>query len=201
MKAPQFPLRGPDNVLEHGTLGEETYQATQFQEGVKEKVIAHHKPQSEAGRGPQSRKLDYTVESNEVEELDARLKSQDKKWSPTSQGQSTVDDEISGSLDSEAMQTSGLNKMQEKDQEKEASHEEKPISAPEVNGRQHLPVQGGADPEGSRRRRTSGKPFSTSSLESCDNPEPSKSGFAAFWERLLEWLYSVFARLFSSERP
>ena len=112
--------------------------------------------------------------------MDAGLKSQNKKWSPKSQGQSTINDEISGSLDNEAMHASGLNNVHEKDQQKEDPHEEKPVSGIEVNGRQHLLVQGGADPEGSRLRRTSGKPFSTSSLESCDNPEPSKSGFVAF---------------------
>lgn len=98
------------------------------------------------------------------------------------------------------MHASGLNNIHEKDQEKEASHEEKLVNALEVNGRQHLPVQGGADPEGSRHRRTSGKPFSTSSLENCDNPEPSKSGFVAFWGGLLEWLCSVLLDYSASDR-
>ena len=129
-----------------------------------------------------------------MEELDAGLKSKNKKLSPTSQRKSIIEDEISGSLDNEAIHASGLNNIHEKD------HEEKSISALEGNGRQHLPVQGGADPEGSRRRRKSGKSFSTSSLENCDNFERSKSGFVAFWEVLLEWLCFGFARLLSSER-
>lgn len=40
VKVPKSPSRGPDNVLEDGTLGEENHQSTQIQKGVKKKEVA-----------------------------------------------------------------------------------------------------------------------------------------------------------------
>lgn len=80
-----------------------------FTKGVKKKEIANQKPQSEAGRNPRIRELDYNVEPNEVKELDTRLKSQNKKWAPLSFGKSTLENKISGSIDNEAKRTNGLN--------------------------------------------------------------------------------------------
>lgn len=137
-----------------------------------------------------------------MEGLDTRLKSQKNKWSSLSYGQSTFENEISRSIDSEANRTNGLNNFQIKDEEEESSPlEERLVIKIEDNERQHLLGQGEADQEGSRCRRTSGKPFSTLILESSDHFKPSEGGFGGFWERLLEWLDSVFARLFSSGSP
>lgn len=198
MKAPQLPSRGPEIVLEDSTLDEENHQDTQYQEGVKWKEVADQMPRSGAERNSPSRTMDCNVESNELKESDTRLEAQDKRWSPLSQGQFTLDDEISGSLDSKARHVYGRNIFRVKDQEEETFPlEEKLIGGVEDNDHRHQLVQGGAE-QGSRRRRTSGKPFSTSSLEVSDGPKPSKG---SFWERILEWLYSIFARLFSSGPP
>lgn len=199
VKAPQLPSLGPHHVIEDGPL-DENNQGTRIQERFKEKGITSQKPRFGAGRNGPSRALDFHVESNEVEESDTGLRSQNNKRSSLSHAQYPSDYEISESLDIEEKHASGFNSYQRKAQE-ELSPLGKLISEAEDNERQHLLVQGGAEQEGSRRRRTSGKPVSTSSLESSDNPEPSKGGFDRFWERLLEWLYSVFARLFGSGRP
>lgn len=200
MKAPQLPSRGSDNVLEDGALGEENHSSTQIQERVKEKEVTKQKPQSEVERITLTRKLDYNFEPNGAEELDTRVKSQNYKWSQLPHGQSTLDDEISGGLDNGAKYKNGLNKLQEKDRKQEAPPlEEKLSTEVEDNECQHLLVQGGV--EGSLRRRTTDKPFSTSRVESSDNPEPSKGSFGSFWERLLQWFYSFFARLFGSGSP
>lgn len=201
VEAPQFPSRGPDHVSGDGTLSAEN-QSTQMQERVKEKEVADQKTLLEIKRTSWGGTSDYNVDSNAVEVLDTRSKSQNNKCSPLSQGQFTLDDEISGSPDSEAKHAIELNRYQEKYQEEEFSPlEEKLTTEVEDTESQHRRAQGGADQQGSRRRRTSGKPFSISSPESSDNTRPSKTGFGSFWELLLEWLYSVFGRLFGSRRP
>lgn len=167
---------------------------------VKEKEVTKQKPQSEAERINLTRKLDYNFEPNEAEELDTRVKSQDSKWLQLPHGQSTLDDEIFGGLNNGAKYKNGLNKFQEKDREQEDPlFEEKRSTEVEGNECQHLLDQGGVD--GSLRRRTTGKTFSTSRVESSDNPKPSKGSFGSFCERLLQWFYSFFARLFGSGSP
>ncbi|MCJ1260367.1 hypothetical protein MMC22_000227 [Lobaria immixta] len=200
VKAPLLTSLGPDGVIEDGLL-DENNQGTRNQERFKENGISNQKPLLGAGRNEPSRALIFNAESNEVEESDTGLKSQNNKRPSFSYAQYPLDDEISESLEIEEKHARGFNSYQRKAQEELSPFEEKLISEAEGNERQHSLVQGGAEQEGSRRRRTSGKPVSTSSLESSHSPKPSKGGFDRFWERLLEWLYSVLARLFGSERP
>ncbi|MCJ1465495.1 hypothetical protein MMC07_004113 [Pseudocyphellaria aurata] len=198
----QFPSRGPDNVPSDGTFGAENHQSTQMQERVTEKEVADQKTQLETGGPPLDRKSDYNVDTKKVEELDTRSKSQKNKCSPLSPGQFTLDNEISGNPDSKAKHANGLNDDQEIYQEKKLSpFEDKLIVKVEDTESQPLIAQGGADQEGSRRRRIGGKLFSTSSLEISDNTKPSTAGFGSFWKWLLDWLDSLFGRLFEPRRP
>ena len=171
-----------------------------MQHGVKEKEVAEQKSQSEAGRSGPSRTLDYDIESNEVEDSDARPSPQKSSYSQLPHKQLTFEDKTPASLDSEGKHANLFNGFQVRPQEEEPSLLEKFISERDGAERQSLQFQGGADQRGSLRRRTSGKPSLASSLESSNNLKPSKRDFSSFWERLLQWLYSVFARLFSSRR-